>query len=268
MGILRVSPDQNVGVLSEEPASGQRWSTDVFPFGNYVGMVSGNAVFCRTYLHFPLDAIPADAIVQSATLHVFVDDYWPAPGSAPMSAYPVTMAWTPDEVDWYDMGAWPAPGGSMATIEVSSTGGWFVWDVTTLVQSWVAGAPNYGVAIAAADLGSTASNWAAARRLSVNDPATMPYLTVTYTQVPTPTPTATPTAPPQPTPLPTPQPPPPEATPAPTPTPIPAPILLPETGTRAPGLLLWGCLLVASLPVLACLQRPNDKSSGQKNKGR
>jgi hypothetical protein len=32
---LQIFPDQSVGVLSEDPGSGQRWSTSVFPFGNY-----------------------------------------------------------------------------------------------------------------------------------------------------------------------------------------------------------------------------------------
>ncbi|MCK4470638.1 MAG: DNRLRE domain-containing protein, partial [Anaerolineae bacterium] len=145
---LQIHPDQGVGVLSEDPISGERWSTSVFPFGNYVGPISRDDVFCRTYLRFPFDAIPASATIQSATLYVYVDDFWPEPGSAPMSAYPVTAAWTPDGVDWYDMGAWPALGGGVATTDVSSDGGWFTWDVTGLVQGWVDGTPNYGLAVA------------------------------------------------------------------------------------------------------------------------
>ncbi len=253
MGIVQVPPDLSVGVLSEDPASGQRWSSVVLPFGNYVGTVSGNAVFCRTYLHFALEAIPAVAIVQSADLHVFVDDYWPAPGSAPMSVYPVASAWTPNGVDWYDVDTWPTPGGAIATLEVSSAGGWFVWDVTAQVQSWVAGAPNYGLMVAAADLGSTISNWAAARRLSANDPATMPYLRVVYALPPTPTPTATPTPTPQPPPAATPQPPTPAATPLPPPTPV--PILLPATGTQVSGRVPWGWLLIVCIPVGVYLRR-------------
>jgi hypothetical protein len=230
---LQIDPDQAVGVLSEDPASGERWSTSVFPFGNYVGPISGDDVFCRTYLRFPLDAVPAGSVVQSATLHVYVDDFWPGPGGAPMSVYAVTADWTPGGVDWTDRTAWPALGAAVATTDVSSTAGWYGWDVTGLVQDWLSGTPNYGLAVAAADLNSTASDWAAARRLTADDPATRPYLDVTWSE---PTPIPTPYPPPSPTPTrkppsePTPQPPAPTVAPAPILTPTPEPILLPETG--------------------------------------
>lgn len=248
---LQVYPDQSVGVLSEDPSDGERWSTSVFPFGNYVGPVSGEDVFCRTYLRFLLDTIPAASTIQSATLYVFVDDYWPQPGSAPMSAYPVTVSWAPASVDWYTMAAWPTLGGAVVTTTVTSDRGWFTWDVTPLVQDWINGTPNFGLAIAAADLSSAASDWAAARRLTANNAATLPYLDITYVEpTPTPAPTATPEPPPPP-------PPPPTAVPQPTappvPTPTPEPILLPATGgepsSPASGFLLaiGGLALSAAL---------------------
>jgi len=245
---LQIHPDQGVGVLSEDPGSGERWSTSIFPFGNYIGATSGEDVFCRTYLHFPLDGIPAGATVQSATLHVYVDDFWPGPGGAPMSAYPVTADWT--GVDWDDVSTWPALGEGVATTDVSSTAGWYGWDVTSLVQGWLDGTPNYGLAAAAADLGSTANNWAAARRLTAEDPATRPYLEVTFSE-PEPTPTATPQPPPPPPPTATPQPPAPPATPAPTSTPTPAPILLPETGGGPPAAASWLLLISGGMGLLA-----------------
>lgn len=250
------TPDQSVGVLSEDPGYGERWSATIFPFGNYTGTVSGEAIFCRTYLHFPLD-VPAGSVVQSATLFVFVDDYWPGPGSAPMSVYPVTTDWTVEGVDWYDMGAWPALDGAVATTVVSSDGGWFPWDVTGLVREWVSGArSNYGLALAAADLGSTASNWAAARRLLADEPGTRPHLFVSYI-----TPTATPGGPP-PTAVPqptlveqtaTPQPAAPTATPVLTPTPI--PILLPETGALRTSLPIGLAFVACGLLLLLTYSR-------------
>jgi hypothetical protein len=249
---VQITPDQNVGVLSEDPGSGERWSTSIFPFGNYVGPVSGEDIFCRTYLHFPLGGIPAGATVQSATLYVYVDDSWPAPGGAPMSVYPVTADWT--GVNWDDTSTWPALGGAVATTDVSSTQGWYTWDAASLVQNWLAGTPNYGLAVAATDLNSTATNWAAARRLTSGDPATLPYLEVTFVE-PTPTstpqpPTSTPQPPPPP-PTATPQPPAPPATPAPAPTPTPGPIMLPVTGGGPPPAALW--LLLAGGGLLAGL---------------
>jgi hypothetical protein len=194
---LQIYPDQSVGVLSEDPTIGDRWSRSILPFGNYVGPVSGD-VFCRTYLHFPLGGIPAGATVQSAAFHVYVDDFWPDDKGAPMSVYPVVVAWTEGGVDWNDSGAWPALGGASATTTVSASQGWYAWDVTSLVQGWVGGMDNSGLAVAAADLGSTTSNWAAARRLGASDASTRPYLEVVF---------SAPQPPPQPTSAPEPLPP-------------------------------------------------------------
>ncbi|GEM_PF-1397987 len=264
-------PELSVGVLSRDPGYGPRWSTNVFPFGNYIGPQSGQDVFCRTYLRFAISSVPENANVH-ATLYVYVDDYWPGPGGAPISVYPVLEEWTPETVDWYDMAAWPELGQAVATTQVTSDGGWFTWEISGLVREWGTGArPDYGLALAAANLYSTADNWAAARRLTADDPGTRPYMAL-YIEVPTtatpgtPLPTsptatqpATPTAPPPPTaqpatptaqpPPPTPPPPPPTATPA------FLPPLLPESGGSSVLpmvilILVWGGVGVAVAGVL------------------
>lgn len=254
---LQISPDQSVGVLSEDPISGERWSTQVFPFGNYTATLSGEAVFCRTYLRFPLDGIPAGSTLQAATLYLYADDHWPNDNGAAMSVYQVTGDWPAGDA-WNDMGNWPALGGAVATTDVSPTAGWFTWDVTALAQNWLDGAPNQGLALAAADPSSTASNWAAARRLTADDPGTRPYLAVTFLE---PTPTPEPTSPP-PTPAPTSPPPAPVATPVPVPTitPTPEPILLPETGGDISTILL---IISGGLIALATLagMTPGNKST-------
>ena len=253
---LQIQPDQSIGVLSEDPGSGEQWSASILPFGNYTGTTSGQLIFCRTYLHFPLNGVPAGSTIQSAALYVYVDDHWPDDSGAPMSVYPITVADWPEGDGWNDPIAWPALGGAVATTNVLPTEGWFSWDVTALAQGWLDGAPNYGLALAAADLGSTSSNWAAARRLTADNPDTRPYLEITYlAPTPTPEPTSTP-APPAPT---APPPPAPAATPVPVPTvtPTPEPILLPETGGNVSSLAVWLLLLgggnVAALIVLVSL---------------
>ncbi len=250
-------PDRSVGVLSADPGYGERWSTTIFPFGNYTGTVSGRAIFCRTYLHFPV-TVQADAQVDRATLYVYVDDFWPGPGGAPMSVYPLSGDWTVEGVNWNEMGAWPPLEAPVATTAVNAAPGWFAWDVTALMQAWVSGArPNYGLAIAAADLNAVSDNWAAARRLTADSPDTRPYLayaiTVLATATPeTPAPTPVPTTPP-PTTAPTASPPSEPTTPA-APTPTPQPVLLPATGERgrpSPLDAAWGLLTLSlGLPIL------------------
>jgi len=239
---LQIFPEQGVGVLSADPGFGQRWSTNVFPFGNYVGSVSGEDISCRTYLRFPLREIPAGVTVESVTLSVYVDDFWPGPGSAPMSVYPVAADW-PEGEEWNDVSAWPVLGEAVMTTTVTSEEGWFTWDVTPLVWDWLQGTPNHGLAVAAAP-GSAASNWAAARRLTAEDLSTRPYLEITFSE-PAPTPTSprpTPTSPPPPRPsTPTPHPP----TPIPPPTATPGPILLPVTGRTPLRACSWFLLLLA-----------------------
>jgi hypothetical protein len=114
----------------------------------------------------------------------------------------------------------------------------------------VDGTPNHGLAVAAADLGSTASNWAAARRLTADDPATRPYLEVIFSE---PTPSPPPTATPKPRRRATSQPAAPTATPVPTPTPTPEPILLPVTGGGPPSVGSWVLLVGGGLGLLAGL---------------
>ncbi len=237
-----ITPDRSVGVLSEDPGYGERWSTTIFPFGNYTGTVSGEAVFCRTYLHFPVETRPG-ALVPNATLYVYVDDFWPGPGGAPMSVYPVEEDWTVEGVDWTDMANWPALGAPVATTLVTSDGEWFSWDVRGLVEEWVSGArPNYGLALAAAELSAVTDNWAAARRLTANSPETRPRLEYSLEMPTTVTiaPTPTPQVPQAPASSPV----------SPSPTPTPIPVLLPETGSsgafRGEMVLLAGLTLAAS----------------------
>lgn len=259
---LQIYPDQAVGVLSEDPGSGDRWSTSILPFGNYVGPDSGEDIFSRTYLHFPLDTVPTGATVRSAILYVYVDDFhWAESGGTVMEVYPVEQDWTPGGVNWDDMTNWPALGSGVVGTEVTPNEGWYMWDVTALVQGWLGGTPNQGLAIAAADLASTASNRAAARRLTAGDPATRPYLEV---DVETASPTSTPTSPPAPTatpsspPAPAPTAPPP-LSPSPTATPA---ALLPMTGTWLGGagwLLLCVGLTAGGLILLSIRRRSQPR---------
>lgn len=238
----RLHPDRSVGVLSADPGYGERWSTTIFPFGNYTGTLSGKAVFCRTYLRFPV-GVPTGAEVYRATLSVHVDDYWPGPGSASISVYPVLVDWSVEGVDWYDPVNWPPLGAPVATTRVTSDGGWFTWEVTGLIREWATGArPNYGLALAAADPDRVTDNWAAARRLTADNPETMPWLSLllqwptVVTVPPTLVPTSTP-SPPQISP------------PSPTPFPTPVPVLLPETGRGGTGSAMTWAIVLLGLAV-------------------
>ncbi len=242
---------RSVGLFSRQPAG---WagpsSTSVLAFGNYYGVQSGEAVYARAYLWFPLPPTPQGYVLSEAVLAVRTLDEqpWPFEGEAAFGLYRVLAAWD-ESVTWDSRP--PVDPQPLAQTVVSSTGGvqWVQWDVTALVAAWLEGAvPNQGVLIAAVPNPDAppdqSGNWAvAAYGRMATDPTLAPRLTLRYVLAPTPTPTLTPTPlPPTPTPRP-PAPPPPVSPPPPTPTPTPVIALLPMTGARwhAP-LAKWPCL--------------------------
>jgi hypothetical protein len=231
---IQLSPTvgQNIGLIDPPWEDGTPpYNPALLPFGNYVSVQRHNNVFARSYMRFPLDAIPAGATVTSARLEVYVMG-WPFTGTATIGAYRVTAAWN-ETMTWATrVGSDPAP---VSTANVSSAVGWYDWDVTALVQAWRAGQPNNGVMLAAvppADSGTvTPPGWAgeAPGRMSP-DAAHAPRLIVNFT-VPTVTPRPTTPAPTQPLPPEKP----PKDTPVPsvapaTSTPVPTPAILPQTG--------------------------------------
>ncbi len=261
--VVQLGPDQgmSLGVITPRPDT---WSTDhstaILPFGNYLGAQTGQPVYSRAYLAFPLNELPAGAVVQQATLELYVDD-WPFDGSATLGVYQVTAAWD-ETMDW--AGRAPLATPALATTSVSSTPGWYAWDVTTLVQGWANGAPNYGLALAAyPDPNATpdATGWAAAAQgRTGSDPTLAPRLTIVYVlaQTPTPTPPAPPPTQPPPTPTPS-GPPPTQPPPTATPEAGPTPALLPISGgsPSPPSPLLWlaGGIVLALTAWLASRHR-------------
>ncbi len=243
--VVQLGPDygMSLGVITPQPDT---WPTDhsttILPFGNYLGPKTGQPVYSRAYLAFPLNELPAGAVVQQATLELYVDD-WPFEGSATLGVYQVTAAWD-ETMDW--AGRAPLATPALAATTVSSTAGWYAWDVTALVQGWVNGAPNYGLALAAypdPDAAPDATGWAAAAQgRAGSDPTLAPRLTIVYAlaQTPTPTPPAPPPTQPPPTPTPS-GPPPTQPPPTATPEVGPTPALLPISGGGQPAssLPLW-----------------------------
>jgi len=262
---IQLDPDtgKSLGVISRQP---ETWPTDhstaILPFGNYIGPQTGEATYARSYLWFPLDSIPAGSTVQEATLEVYVDD-WPFDGEADIGVYSVASEWNED-MTWGTLAS--VITSPLTVTHVSSTPGWYSWDVTGQVQAWLAGEPNYGLMLAAApepDIEPDGVNWAgAARGRTSADPSLAPRLVVVLLTPPTPTPTPTHTSTPTPTFTPTPVPPTPTPMPPapvqPTPTPVPptptptpqlTPPYLPVTGGMGlpilPPLILAGAALLA-----------------------
>ncbi len=254
--IVQLGPTvgRSVGIFSKQPTGWSKpSSTSVLAFGNYYGVQSGEAVYARAYLWFPLPPVPQGYVLSEAVLavHTLDEQPWPFEGEASFGLYRVLAAW--DEGMTWDSRP-PVDSQSLAQTVVSSAGGvqWVQWDVTALVTAWLEGAvPNHGVLIAAVPVPDAppdqSGNWAvAAHGRMITDTALAPRLALRYALAPTPTPTFTstpqpPTSTPQP-PTSTPRPPVPPP-PSPTPTPTPVIALLPMTGARwYTPMAKWPCL--------------------------
>jgi hypothetical protein len=183
--VIQLNPSSGMseGVFSTTP---QGWGTDssttVLAFGNYIGPLTSSLISCRTYLWFPLSAIPPTAQVRSAILSLYVDD-WPFAGAVSMGVYRVTAPWT-ENFNW--AGRPPADTTPAGVAALSSAPGarWYDWDVTSLLQNWVAiPTTNYGCMLSTAPTPDfiTGTGWAAAAhgRTSVN-PEVRPRLTVVF----------------------------------------------------------------------------------------
>lgn len=119
--VLQLWPDRSVGVTSgllEGAAS--HADTQVFPFGTF-SPSPGETVQARTYLHFPIDALPLGTEVKQAKLYVYVDST-SGLGEATFGAYRVLAPWS--ENGWgSNPSTWPSLLSSpIAITEVSFEG--------------------------------------------------------------------------------------------------------------------------------------------------
>lgn len=144
--------------------------------------------------------IPKTAKVTKATLRLYLES-----GSGEekvcMSLHRVMQSWhelTINASNQPPYAEWPN-----ATHYVDKTVGWKSWDVTSLVQSWVAGTdPNYGVAVRGPEEGKWWSRTFSSKEGS--HPPVLEVYVISSTPFPTPTGTSTPTPTPTPTSTPTP----------------------------------------------------------------
>ena len=104
--VLQLWPDRSVGVTSGLLEGAASYAdTQVFPFGTF-SPSPGETVQARTYLHFPIDALPLGTEVKQATLYVYVDSI-SGLGEATFGTYRVLAQWS--ETGWGSApSTWPS----------------------------------------------------------------------------------------------------------------------------------------------------------------
>jgi hypothetical protein len=156
-------------------------------FGNYIAPPpDAGPSFFRSYLRFPLGAIPAGSTINSATLQMWVYDERFSGLSLNAGVYRVTGgAWTEAGLkdtstwEWATLPAFAAAPESSTTL--SGLEQWYYWDVTALVQDWVSGGTtNYGLMVSG-DPESGVDQAMGARSRAGAYPALGPLLVITYT---------------------------------------------------------------------------------------
>lgn len=163
-------------------------SSDRLRFGNYLAPgTPPQPSFFRTYMRFPLGAIPSGSTINSARLQMWVyDERYPGGGSLNAGAYRVTSdSWSEAGLSNTATWTWATlPGFNSvpeSVVNVSTLHQWYYWDVTGLVQAWVDGsAPNYGLMVSGNPEGAVSQAMGAYSRGGVL-PARGPVLLVDYT---------------------------------------------------------------------------------------
>ncbi len=130
-------------VIAQDPSDPTRASAN---FGSGLALQVGtNATLTQQALvRFDLSSIPASAIVSSATLSVRKAS---SVGTGSLGVFLITTPWVENTVTFSSFGAGWAPNAlATAAIATVPTGGYVTADLTSTVQSWVAGATaNHGV---------------------------------------------------------------------------------------------------------------------------
>lgn len=107
---------------------------------------SGTQSAQRGLFQFDLSSIPAGSTITSATFSAYYYYYYAAgldPTGRTYYLYRNTGNWTETGVTWNTQPGYTTSQGASATMPGSF--GWVSWNVKDIVQSWVNGAPNYGL---------------------------------------------------------------------------------------------------------------------------
>ncbi|MCC6190237.1 MAG: thrombospondin type 3 repeat-containing protein [Anaerolineales bacterium] len=148
-----------------------------------------------TLVRFDLAPLPADAIIDSVTLELYLAG---SAGPSPVAivAHAVTSGWTENGVTWNTFPT-TEPIGIVSQVD-GAAGSYKVWDITSYAQAWHGGAGNHGVMLRGPTDGTDYGRTFDSRALA----SSAPRLVVSYHQ-PTPTPSPTSTSSPTPTRTPT-----------------------------------------------------------------
>ena len=139
----------------------------------------GSIGAARSLVRFDLSTIPIDATLSSATLELFAIDASNA-RTVTYDIHHIMASWDEYTCNWNNQPTYYAtPDASL--VMSPSTNTWWIWDVTSVVQSMICGTlPNYGFLVKDRNE-STNSNWYTFATRENSNSAMRPVLRVTCT---------------------------------------------------------------------------------------
>jgi len=140
----------------------------------YVGSQSTSATG-RALFRFDLSAIPAGATVLSASFEAYLVQASSSPPTLDVELKRVDAPWQEMVVVWNTQ---PGYTGANNVIGVGTGLAYYSWDVTSLVQTWVNGAADNGLALLSKN--ETTIGWRGFASRESTPPPNPPRLMVTY----------------------------------------------------------------------------------------
>jgi len=119
------------------------WESEPDNNGNWENLYTGryDEGYKITLLRFDLSSLPAGAVVEVARLAIYQSE---GGGERLVRAYRIAQNWGEDSVTWRNF----ALGDGVARGSFSAEGtGWKSMEITALVQEWVDGSANHGLAL-------------------------------------------------------------------------------------------------------------------------
>jgi hypothetical protein len=135
----------------------------------------------RALIRFNLSSIPAGTMIQNATLFVYLVEWGGGTSETDIGVVQVYAEWMETEVTWNNQPptSWPEFRAS-TPVDGRSSGRYYGWDVTSLVQDWVNGTGNYGLML----FGDESVYWAAYMFYSRESVEVPPWLGIQYITLP------------------------------------------------------------------------------------
>jgi len=140
----------------------------------------------RALIEFNLSSIPSAAVIQNATLELYVTNKGML--TPVINIYRINNSWTELGTTWNSRNGslnWNTAGGDTGTIiwtntTISNKDTWYTWNITSLAQNWINGTyPNYGIMLK--DVTASSSTWGFASSDNTNT-SIRPKITIIYTE--------------------------------------------------------------------------------------